>query len=321
MILVCGEALIDLFTTSDSASGPTLKGTVGGSPFNVAVGLARLEIPVAFFAGMSLDYFGALLVDTLQKEGVDTSLVKRGAGPTPLVLVSPDAEGHPSYTFYAHDSAVQDVQLADVPRPLPASIAAIALGSYALAVEPVGSALLALAEREAQRIVIALDCNLRPALVGSLDSWRQRIERFARCASIIKLSDEDFASGWSRSAQPDDQAAHWLELGVKLVIMTHGPRGATAWHRSGRVTVPAPPVKVLDAVGAGDSFQTALLARLAQNGLLTLPALSTLDRTAISDAMHYASFAASLTCEKRGADLPRLADMEKLMGAQRYGSK
>lgn len=321
MILVCGEALIDLFTTSDSASTPTLKATVGGSPFNVAVGLARLENSVAFLAGLSHDYFGALLIDTLREEGVDTSPVKRSARPTPLVLVSPDAQGHPSYTFYAHDSAAQDVQLADVPQPLPASIAAIALGSYALAVEPVGSALLALAEREARRIVIALDCNLRPALVGSLDSWRQRIERFARCASIIKLSDEDFASGWSRSVQPDDQAAHWLELGAQLVIMTHGPRGVTAWHRSGRVTVPGLPVKVLDTVGAGDSFQAALLARLAQNGLLTLPALSTVDRTAISDALYYANCAASLTCEKRGADPPRLADMEKSMGARRYGSR
>ena len=319
MILVCGEALIDLFTTSDGPADPTLKAVVGGSPFNVAVGLARLDNSAAFFGGLSLDYFGTLLVDTLRTESVDTSFVKRSTRPTPLVLVSPDAQGHPSYTFYAHDSAEQDVQLADVSRPLPESISAIALGSYTLAVEPVGSALLALAEREARRTVIALDCNLRPALVGPLDSWRQRIERFARCASIIKLSDEDFASGWSDSSQPDDQAADWLDLGVKLVVMTHGARGATAWHRCGRVTVPALPAKVVDTVGAGDSFQAALLARLAQKDLLTSAALSTLDRNAISDALHYATFAASLTCERRGADLPRLADIDKLLVAQNNG--
>lgn len=321
MILVCGEALIDLFTTSDDRGELILKAVVGGSPFNVALGLARLESPVAFLAGISQDYFGSRLVDTLRKEGVDTSLVKRSERPTPLVLVSPDAQGHPSYTFYAHDSAVQDVQLADVSRPLPDSVAAIALGSYALAVEPVGSALLTLAEREAQRTVIALDCNLRPALVGPLDSWRQRIERFARCASIIKLSEEDFASGWGDNAQPDDQAAAWIDLGAKLVVMTHGARGATAWHRSGRVWVPALPVKVVDTVGAGDSFQAALLARLAQNGLLTSAALSTLKRNAMLDALHYASFAASLTCGRRGADLPRLADIDNLMVAQGNGQQ
>jgi len=313
MILVCGEALIDLFTASDAPPGQTLNVAVGGSPFNLAVGLARLAQPAAFFGGLSVDYFGTLLADTLRNEGVDISFLERSARPTPLVLVTPDAQGHPSYTFYAHESAVQDVHLADVLGPLPASVDAIALGSYALAVEPVGTALLALAEREARRLVIALDCNLRPAMVGPLHLWRQRIERFAGCASIVKLSDEDFASGWGESAQPDDQAAHWLQLGVKLVIMTHGSRGATAWHRTGCVTVPALPVHVVDTVGAGDSFQAALLARLAQNGGLNSLALSSLDRPAIEDALRYASCAASLTCGRRGADLPRLAEIATLL--------
>jgi len=310
MILVCGEALIDLFMTSDGPSGPILKAAVGGSPFNLAIGLARLETPTAFFGGLSVDYFGTLLTDTLQKEGVDTSVLKRNTRPTPLVLVSPDTQGHPSYTFYAHESAVQAVELGDVSGLLPPSVCAVALGSYALAVEPVGTALLSLAEREAQRTVIALDCNLRPAMVGSLHSWRQRIERFARCASIIKLSDEDFASGWGDSAQSDTRADYWLGLGVKLVVMTHGARGATAWHRSGRVSVPAATVPVVDTVGAGDSFQAALLARLARNGLLSSLALSTLDRTSIVDALRYANLAASITCGRRGADLPRRAELE-----------
>lgn len=313
MIVVCGEALIDLFMNEGVPSGPILKAAIGGSPLNLAIGLARLETPAAFFGGLSLDYFGTLLADSLRKEGVDTSLLKRSVRPTPLVLVSPDTQGHPSYTFYAHESAVQDVDLADVSHPLPPSVQAIALGSYALAVEPVGSALLSLAEREAQRTVIVLDCNLRPAMVGPLHLWRQRMERFAACASIIKLSDEDFASGWSDGAQSDGQAARWLQRGVKLVIMTHGARGATAWHRCGRVTVPAPRVSVIDTVGAGDSFQAALLARLAQNGLLSSLGLSALDRPSILDAMGYASLAASITCGRRGADLPRRAEIEKRM--------
>ena len=313
MIVVCGEALIDLFMSEEVASGPILKAAVGGSPLNLAVGLARLETPAAFFGGVSVDYFGGLLTDAMHKEGIDLSLVKRSARPTPLVLVSPDARGHPSYTFYAHESAAQDVNLADVSAPLPASVSAIALGSYALSVEPVGTAFLALAEREAQRTVIALDCNLRPALVGSLHSWRLRIERFARCASIIKLSDEDFAGGWGGAAQSDELAAYWLDLGVRLVIMTQGAHGARAWHRSGRVTASALPVAVVDTVGAGDSFQAALLARLAQNGLLNSLALSTLDGACIADAIRYANLAASMTCGRRGADPPRRAEIEKFM--------
>jgi fructokinase len=312
MILVCGEALIDLFLVSTD-SGPVLEVAMGGSPFNLALGLARLETPAGFFGGVSNDYFGVMLIEALANEGVDTSLVKRSVRPTPLVLVSPDSQGNPSYTFYAHEAAAEGIELADVSQPLPPSVDAIALGSYLLAVEPAGTALLALAEREAHRRVIAIDCNLRPAMVGPIHAWRQHIERFARCASIIKLSDEDFAGGWSDGASPDDQAASWLKHGVRLVLMTHGPRGATAWHSSGRVTAPALPVEVVDSVGAGDSFQAALLARLAQNGLLNPRALSTLDGSSIADAMRYANLAAGMTCRRRGANLPRRAEIEQCL--------
>jgi fructokinase len=317
MILVCGEALVDLFLESTDPRGPTLKVAVGGSPLNLAIGLARLGVATAFVGGVSVDYFGTILVEAMLSEGISISLLKRSAQPTPLVLVSPDAHGHPSYTFYAQDSAVHDVRPVDVSGPLPPEVTAIALGSYALAAEPVGRALLSLVEREAQRTVIALDCNLRPTMVGPLLSWRQRLERFARCASIIKLSDEDFAQGWGESAQPDVQAADWLQCGAKLVIMTHGARGSTAWHRSGRVSVAAFPVQVVDTVGAGDSFQAALLARLAQNGLLSSSALSTLDRASIVDACRFASLAAGLTCTRRGANLPRRAEVESLMDGKK----
>ncbi len=311
MILVCGEALIDLFVQSEAESGPTLKAIVGGSPFNVAVGLARLGMRTAFLGGLSSDYFGITLVNALMHEDIEVFLPTRSTRPTPLALVSPDAHGHPTYAFYAHDTAVQDVDYAQLSAPLPSAVSAIALGSYALAVEPFGSALLELAEREASRLPIALDCNLRPALVGPLEQWRQRIERFARCASIIKLSDEDFIGGWGDRTTPDEQAARWLQNGAKLVLVTHGAFGATAWHRVGRVSLPALPIQVVDTVGAGDSFQAALLARLAQSNLLSLPSLAALDRSAIEDAMNFALLAASMTCAGRGADLPRRAHLEE----------
>ena len=312
MILVGGEALVDMFVDMRDPGGFRLRAVVGGSPLNLAIGLARLELPTAFLGGISIDYFGTRLVTTLEGEGIDTTHLKRSARPTPLVLVSPDAHGHPSYAFYANDSAVQDVQAADMPNPLASSVTAIAVGSYAIAVEPVGSALLSLVEREAARTVVALDCNLRVAMVGSLEPWRQRIERFARCASIIKLSDEDFFSGWGQGAQADEQAARWLRHGAKLVVMTCGARGATAWHRCGRVSVPAQSVQVVDTVGAGDSFQAAILARLTQKGLLNGPALSALDQDAIVDGMRYASLAAGITCGRCGADLPRIKELNAL---------
>jgi fructokinase len=313
VILVCGEALIDLYVQPDAALGPILKATVGGSPLNVAIGLARLGTDAAFLGGVSTDHFGTLLVQAMSEEGIDISLLKRSARPTPLVLVAPDAGGHPSYTFYAHESAECDLIFADMPVRLPAAINAIALGSYALAADPIGTALLTLAEREAHRLVICLDCNLRPAMVGPLDRWRDRIERFARCAAIIKLSEEDFVAGWGENADLGDHVSRWLTQGAQLIVMTHGANGATAWHRCGRLAIPGQRAQVVDTVGAGDSFQAGLLARLAQKALLSRFALTTLDRASIEDAMHYANITAAMTCGRRGADAPQRAEVDAAM--------
>lgn len=156
MILVCGEALIDLFVGGAAGRGGLpATAAAGGSPFNVAVGLARLGAPAGYFGGLSHDALGAFLLARLAADGVDTAFAKRSAKPTPLFVVSPDAAGHPSYTIHAHDCAERDVTEADLPPALGPEVEALALGSYALAIEPVGGALLALAEREGARRVSA----------------------------------------------------------------------------------------------------------------------------------------------------------------------
>jgi fructokinase len=313
VILVCGEALIDLFAQATDTATPTLQVTMGGSALNVAIGLVRLGTPTAFFGSVSNDYLGTLLVDAMQAEGIDTALIKRAARPTPLVLVTPDSEGHPSYTFYAHESAECDVSLADLPPLIPESVEALVLGSYTLAAEPIATTLLTLAKREAGQVVISLDCNLRPAMVGSLDVWRERMDRFARAATIMKLSDEDFVTGWGEQAQIGDLVGRWLAQGVRLVVMTHGANGTTAWHETGRVTVPGRRVQVVDTVGAGDSFHAGLLARLAQRNLLSLDAMRMLDAASVEDALRYATIAAGMTCSRRGGNLPRHVEIQAAM--------
>ena len=313
MILVCGEALIDLFVGEADGLGLNARAVTGGSPFNVAVGLARLGVPTGFLGGVSTDRFGRLLTDTLMREGVETRFLKRSVRPSPLVVVSPDAEGQPSYVFHAHDCAERDLTTADLP---PDAFQAIVLGSYSLAVEPVGSALLALAEREAGRAVISLDPNLRPSLVGDLAAWRQRFDRFVRTAAIVNLSREDLAAAYG-AADPAVLAAGWFFEGVLLVVVTDGEKGATAYHRDWTMHRPGRPVAVVDTVGAGDTFHAALLARLAQRGLLTRVALASLDDAAVADLLDYAVAAASITCTRRGADLPRAAEVEEALHVPR----
>jgi fructokinase len=150
-------------------------------------------------------------------------------------------------------------------------------------------------------------------MVGSLDVWRERMDRFARAATIMKLSDEDFVTGWGEQAQIGDLVGRWLAQGVRLVVMTHGANGTTAWHETGRVTVPGRRVQVVDTVGAGDSFHAGLLARLAQRNLLSLDAMRMLDAASVEDALRYATIAAGMTCSRRGGNLPRHVEIQAAM--------
>lgn len=312
MILVCGEALIDLFVGEGDGLDLNARAVTGGSPFNVAVGLARLGVPVGFLGGISTDRFGRLLTDSLVHEGVETRFLKRSANPSPLVVVSPDEDGQPSYVFHTHDCAERDLTPADLPAE---AFEAMVLGSYSLAVEPVGSALLTLAERAGGRVV-SLDPNLRPTLVGDLDAWRQRFDRFVRTAAIVKLSREDLVAAYGQT-DPAVLAAGWFFQGVLLVVVTDGGSGATAYHRDWTMHRPGRPVAVIDTVGAGDTFHAALLARLAQRGLLSRTALAALDDAALADLLDYAVTAASITCTRRGADLPRAAEVEEALHVPR----
>ena len=310
MILVCGEALIDLFVGAalpDDPAALPARAVAGGSPFNVAVGLARLGTATAYLGGIGKDVFGELLLARLRAEGIDVSLVERPAAPTPLVVVATGADGVPAYTFHAWGCA--DRQLSAIAGPLPESIAAIALGSYALAVEPVGGTLLALAEREAGRRVISLDPNLRLALVGDLGDWRHRFARFTAVASVVKASTEDLATGWPDVA-PAMIASRWLAEGVELVVVTDGAAGATAYHAAGPLHVPGRTVAVVDTVGAGDSFHAALLFGLAEAGRLRRGAIAPMNASALEAVLGRAILASSITCTRRGADLPRRADVE-----------
>jgi fructokinase len=311
MILVCGEALMDLFL-GEAAGGAALpvRATAGGSPFNVAVGLARLGVPAGYLGGLSRDAFGDFLAARLAAEGVDTALARRSPRPTPLAIVSADAEGQPTYSFHAENCADRDLSPGDLPAALGPGVEAVAMGSFALAVEPVGSTLLALAEREAAQRVLSLDPNLRPSVVGDLGRWRERLGHFLRLAAIVKLSSEDLETAYGEGVDAEAWAQDRLAEGTALVVLTQGGRGAIGWSSAGRVEVPARPVEVIDTVGAGDTFHAALLARLRHRGLLRREALAGLGMEALGDALGSAELAAGLACARRGADLPRAAEVE-----------
>ncbi len=310
MILVCGEALVDLFVGPPEGTALPARAVAGGSPFNVAVGLARLDCPAAFFSGLSRDHFGGFLRELLIREGVDTNYAIRSDRLSTISVVATDDQGHPQYSFHGEGAADRMLTLADLPPALPDTIHAITFGSYTMAVDPVGETYLALAEREKDRRVISLDPNLRPSIIGDLAHWHRRFERFLATATIVKVSEEDIEIAYGHR-EIGEVARDWRARGVPLVVVTRGARGAiTYFGRDQTLERPGRPVTVKDTVGAGDTFHAALLARLRALGKLDHAALAGLDRDTLGEVLDYAITASGITCSRQGADLPRAAEVE-----------
>ncbi|MCV9936148.1 carbohydrate kinase [Boseaceae bacterium BT-24-1] len=310
MILVCGEALVDLFLDVPDGAEMAGRAVAGGSPFNVAIGLARLGVPVGFLGAISRDGIGAMLAERLSREGVDGSQIVRSDRLSTISAVATGADGQPSYGFHGEGAADRFLTPAELPAELPPEVRALSFGSYSMAVEPTGSTLALLAEREHGRRVISVDPNLRPGVVPDMALWARAAERFYRAATIVKVSDEDIRIAWDGRLSLQEAAAYWLELGAKLVVITRGAEGALGFCSAGQVESPARVVEVRDTVGAGDSFHAALLARLSQTDRLSIEGVATLDHAALSEVLNYAAMAASITVGRRGADLPKAVEVE-----------
>ena len=308
MIVVCGEALFDVFPQQETATGIELAAMIGGSPFNLAAGLARLGAQAQFFGGLSRDVFGRRLHAALQAEGVDLSSAPRPDAATALVMVSVDANGVPDYTLYGTGTAERMVQLHDLER-VPVDAAAVHAGSYCMVVEPVASSYRALIERQHGRSVIAYDMNVRLTIEPRAQLWRDALQWMLPRTDIMKVSDEDI-----HALYPSMPVASFVEqalgAGVSLVVVTRGAQGVVAATQSlPLMELPALPVTVVDTVGAGDTFQAGLLASLERGGHLNREALRHLDRTVLAEALQFAAQAAAITCSRRGADLPYLREL------------
>jgi len=308
MFVVCGEALMDVYMGASTPTGMTLDARIGGSPLNVAQGLARLARPAAFLTGLSTDALGERLLASLRDEGVDTSLILRSDAPSTLSVVSVDASGVPRYAFHGNGAADRQITHDTMPA-LPPAARVLQFGSYALVVEPVGSALRALAARERERRLITYDPNVRLNVEPDLAHWRAVVEQMVSIAHLVKVSDEDLGLLFPAET-PEQIAARWLSQGASLVAVTRGRHGASAWTCNAQADALSPETKVIDTVGAGDTFQAAMLTWLDEHDALTPEALGSLDASSLDALLRFAARAAAITCSRRGADMPRRAELD-----------
>ena len=282
---MCGEALID-FTPLEVSGDTMFVPRPGGSPCNVAVGLARLGKPTAFIGKISRDRFGDMISSHLTQNGVDVRWLVRGDEPSALAFVIPETDGGHAFAFYGSDTAEQSLKAGEVPDSFAGEVTTLHFGSYSLMLGSSAHTYEQLMRRECGSRVISLDPNVRPSLYSDRQLYRERIEDLLHFATLVKVSQEDLA--W---LYPDDYymdiADRWLSSGPLLVAVTLGSEGAVALSRQAVVNAPGVRVDVADTVGAGDAFTSALLARLDSNGLLTRDALGSLSSESLEDAISF----------------------------------
>ncbi|MDH7784446.1 fructokinase [Ochrobactrum sp. 19YEA23] len=306
MILCCGEALIDMLPRETATGETAFVPFAGGSVFNSAIALGRLGVPTGFFSGISSDFFGEVLRDTLARSNVDYSFAAISDRPTTLAFVRL-VDGQARYAFYDENTAGRMLSESDMPF-VDDSIDAMLFGCISLISEPCGSVYEALMTREAPKRVMFLDPNIRAGFITDREKHLARMKRMIALADIVKLSDEDL-NWFGEHGSHDEIAAEWLKLGPKLIVITKGAHGADAYTTDATVRVPGVKVDVVDTVGAGDTVNAGILVSLHNQGLLNKAAIENLNEEQIHSAVALGVRAAAVTVSRAGANPPWAAEM------------
>ncbi|MGD0642914.1 MAG: carbohydrate kinase, partial [Roseiarcus sp.] len=296
MILISGEALIDLIPDPDKDR--RYDAVLGGSPYNVAIGLGRLGAPTAFVSRISADANGENLAAALAKDGVDLSLIARDPKPTPLAFVMRGtAQTGSRYSFYL-DATAFDGRW-PFPAVWPKGARHLHVGSIAAVDSRHGESVVAALRVARAEATVSFDPNIRPLVTPDRQSVAALVERQVCLASLVKASEEDLE--WLYPGRAiEDTLGQWARLGPSFCVATLGHRGAVAIVGDRRLTVPAPKIEVVDTVGAGDSFMSSLLAAMDRDGALGAGAAKP-SAERLEAWLAFAAAASAITCTRKGS--------------------
>lgn len=297
-----GESLVDVVMRPDAPP----ERHVGGSPANVAMGLARLGHQVELATCTGEDADGDLVRARLAADGVRLAAGTGPRGRTSTATAHLDVHGSATYEF----DLVWDLPPVDV-----SAAQHVHSGSIAATLMPGAAAVsVALHAARAAGATTSYDPNLRPRIMRGPDDERPGVEALIAAADVVKASDEDVA--WLYAGRPvEDVGRLWTSLGAALVVITRGGEGALAWVPSSPdepVVVPPVAVRVVDTVGAGDSFMSGLLSGLADAGLLgrgRRQSLHDAPAQALTDALRRAITTSAITCSRAGSNPPTRAEL------------
>jgi fructokinase len=307
MLLSCGDALIDFLPVKSVDGRDAIVPVVGGSCLNIAVGMARLGAPAGFVGGISTDLFGRMIADHALASRVDLRYATRSEHQTTLAFVR-TIEGEPQYAFYDQATASRNWSYRRGSIPFD-EIEAVHVGSTTLADDQGAAQALAMIADARGSVTISFDPNCRPKLVKHKARYVEQMDAFAAAADIVRMSDVDFEFLWGGSDHAG-KAKSLIKAGANLVVVTRGIEGAKAWHKeAGAVEASAPTVEVVDTIGAGDSFQAALLFALRAIGRIKRLALAQMNSGELGRVLSFAASCAAFTCTRAGADPPRRSEV------------
>jgi fructokinase len=296
VIVVGGEALVDLLIAQDGS----VTATLGGGPFNAARTIARLGSNVAFLGALSRDRFGTLLHDRLSADGVDVALAQFTELPTTLASAELDEDGAASYRFYIADTSAPNLH----PLPMPDDLTILHVGTLGMVLEPMASTLEAILTGLDDEVLVLLDPNCRPRVTADRVGYMARLQRMLRRADVVKVSTDDleFVSAGDHAGG----VQMLLDAGARVVLHTDGARCVNIHASSGEMEVPVPSVDVADTIGAGDAFGGAFAAWWDQAGL---GRRDLDDGDSLRDAVAAAVEVAAVNCTRIGAQPPRRAEL------------
>jgi fructokinase len=288
-VLVIGESIMDLINVSGSVTA-----SPGGSAANVALGLGRLSVSVDFLTSIADDAYGRQIRDYLIASEVHMLPESVNAVRTSTATAILDETGHASYEF--------DVEWSLSPFAVRPETGILHVGSIAAFHDADSSIIRGFMKRMAGREV-TFDPNIRPALLRSRVAAVQQFEDIASLATVVKLSDEDAA--WlypTRSVEDVAQAIR--DLGPRIVAVTCGGDGSIITGDDFEVTTPAAsPIRLIDTIGAGDTFMAMMIFYLLNHSSAEL------SEDEARAMVRLAGAAAAITVSRRGADLPRLLEI------------
>ena len=311
--LIIGEVIIDCVQPEKSKW--LFEPVCGGSPYNMALALARLEAKVELCSSISNDSFGSKVVANMMKENIGSELVQRVRQPSTIAMVSSASDGSVSYGFYLAKTSVEAFQWKNVVASNEHKH--IHPGSYVALEQSMAQDCIAFISQKADDRLISFDPNIRLSLTPDPEKLRPLVETYAKLSAFIKASDEDMAILYP-NVEPVEAGKHMLSLGPELVIITLGSKGCIALHKEHQpIQVKAKPItKIGDSVGAGDSFMAACFWQFQTNEWMSRQKLATLSQDDIHYMLETANQVAGYNCQHFGCNPPYLKDLQTTLSSQ-----